>query len=220
MPSAKLIFVGLIVPVSVLIPISFAVSKYKRADRALLLIFYYLLLDGLVNLLAAFLADRKINNLPLLHIFTILEFLLLSYFYIKILKEALIRKVIGALMVIFPLVCILNFTFFQSIFRFNTYTRPLEVLIVMAYSLAYFAQINEADNEKRWISNPLNWINTGVLLYFSGALFVYSFSNLTVAYIISPKYYSLNLFIWNIHATLLLAMYLLFSWGFYICRKT
>lgn len=219
MPSAKFIFMGLIVPVSVLIPISFAVFKYKHADRALLLILYYLLLDGLVNILTAVLADIRINNLPLLHIFTILEFLLLSFFYIKILKEGLIRKIIRFLIVVFPLICIINLIFFQSIFRFNTYTRPLEVLMIMAYSLAYFAQINEADNEKSWSSNPLNWINTGVLLYFSGALFVYSFSNLTTAYT-SPKYYLLNLLIWNIHAALLLAMYLLFSWGFYICRKT
>jgi hypothetical protein len=158
--------------------------------------------------------------MPLLHIFTILEFLILSVFYLEILKEPFIRKAIKILMAIFPLICIINFSFFQSILRFNTYTRPLEVLLIMAYSLAYFAQINEPDSEKKWSNDPLNWINTGVLLYFSGALFVYSFSNLTVDYITSPKYYLLNLFIWNIHATLLLAMYVLFSWGFYICRKT
>lgn len=219
MPSAKFIYMGLIVPLSVLVPISFAVFKYKQTDRVLSIIFYYLLLDGLVNLLAVGFAETGINNLPLLHVFTILEFLMLSVFYIGVLKEKLIRTIIKVLMVLFPIICILNFTFFQSIFRFNTYTRPLEVLLIMAYSLAYFAQINEAESDRKWSSNPLNYVNTGVLLYFSGALFVYSFSNLTTAYT-SPKYKLLNLFIWNIHATLLLCMYLLFSWGFYICRKT
>ncbi|GAA3982096.1 hypothetical protein [Mucilaginibacter dorajii] len=210
---------GLIVPVSVLIPISVAVVKYRQVDRVLLLIFYYLLLDGAVDLFAIILADHAVNNLPLLHIYTILEFLLLSFFYIKILKDPLARNIIKFLMVLFPLICIINFTFFQSIFRFNTYTRPLEVLIVMAYSLTYFAQANEANDVKAWSGNSLIWVNIGILLYFSGALFVYSFSNLTTAYT-SPKYKLLNLFIWNIHASLLLSMYLLFSWGFYICRKT
>jgi hypothetical protein len=218
MQSASLMFMGLIVPVSVLIPISVAVIKYKQVDRVLLLIFYYLLLDGIVDLLATIIAYCRINNMPLLHIFTIFEFLLLSFFYTKILRDPLARNIIKFLMVIFPLLCIVNFLFFQSIFRFNTYTRPLEVLIVMAYSLTYFAQANEASDVKGWSSNPLIWVNIGILLYFSGALFVYSFSNFTTAYT-SPKYKLVNLFIWDIHAALLLCMYLLFSWGFYICRK-
>jgi hypothetical protein len=218
MTSVRFIFVGLIVPASVLIPISIALVKYKQVDRVLLPIFYYLLMDGAVNLLAVVLSDYHINNLPLLHIYTILEFLLLSLFYIKILKGQLARNIIKFLMILFPLLCIINFLFFQSIFRFNTYTRPLEVLLIMAYSLTYFAQANEANEVKEWSSNSLIWVNIGILLYFSGALFVYSFSNLTTAYT-SPKYKFLNLFIWDIHAALLLCMYLLFSWGFYICRK-
>lgn len=218
MQSASLTFMGLIVPASVLIPISIALIKYKWTDRVLLLIFYYLLLDGAVNLIAVVLSDYQINNLPLLHIYTILEFLLLSFFYIKILKDPLARNIIKFLMLIFPVLCVINFLFFQSIFRFNTYTRPLEVLLIMAYCLTYFAQANEANDIKAWSSNSIIWINIGILLYFSGALFVYSFSNLTTAYT-SPKYKLVNLFIWDIHAALLLCMYLLFSWGFYICRK-
>ncbi len=219
MQSASLIFMGLIVPASVLIPIGVALIKYGWVDRVLLLIFYYLLLDGIVNLSGVVLFRYHINNLPLLHIYTVLEFLLLSFFYTKLLKGTLARNIIRFLMVLFPLLCIINFTFFQSILRFNTYTRPLEILLIMAYSLAYFAQANEANEVKAWSSNSLIWINIGIVLYFSGALFIYSFSNFTTAYT-SPKYKSLNLFIWDIHAALLLCMYLLFSWGFYICRKT
>jgi hypothetical protein len=219
MQSASLIFMGLIVPASVLIPISVALIKYRWVDRVLLLIFYYLLLDGIVNLFGVVLFRSHINNLPLLHIYTVLEFLLLSFFYTKLLKGVLARNIIRFLMVLFPLLCIINFTFFQSILRFNTYTRPLEILLIMGYSLAYFAQANEANEVKSWSSNSLIWVNIGIVLYFSGALFIYSFSNFTTAYT-SPKYQSLNLFIWDIHAALLLCMYLLFSWGFYICRKT
>jgi hypothetical protein len=219
MPSAKFIFIGIIAPASVLVPITVAAFKYRQLDRVLLLIFYYLLFDGLVDLLAIVFANIGINNLPLLHIFTIIEFLILSYFYIRILKDPFAHKLIKYLMGIFPVICIINFIFFQSIFRFNTYTRPLEILIIMAYSLTYFAQTDVTYFEGKWMSKPLNWINTGILLYFSGALFVYSFSNLTTVYT-SPKYYALNLFIWNIHGGLLLGMYILFSWGFLVCKKT
>ncbi|RAJ29247.1 hypothetical protein [Pedobacter cryoconitis] len=213
--SASLIYTGVIVPAGVLIPIVVAYSKRKYTNRPLEIIWYYLLLDGVVNLLAVLLADHEINNLPVLHVFTILEFLLLSYFYLSVLREKAAGRIIKYLLVIFPVFCIVNFLFFQSIYQFNTYARPVEALIIMGCSLAYFAQTNDADT--RWSFNPLNWINTGILLYFSGALFIFSFSNLTVKQM-SEKYYAINILMWNIHATLLLLMYLLIAFGFSKCR--
>lgn len=213
---ASLLFTGIIVPVSVLIPIGMAASKRKSTDRALKIIWYYLLLDCVVNLLAVVLANHKINNLPVLHVFTILEFVLMSYFYLSVLKDKTAGRMIRSLLVLFPVFCIINFLFFQSIYQFNTYARPVEALLIMGCSLAYFAQTNDA--ETSWSLNPLNWINTGILLYFSGALFIFSFSNLTVNEM-SEKYYAINILMWNIHATLLLIMYLLIAFGFSKCRK-
>jgi len=88
----------------------------------------------------------------------------------------------------------------------------------MIYSLIYFAQNNEDGIEKKWVVNPINWVSTGLLLYFSGALFIFSFSNMTSLQKVS-KYHSLDVLIWDIHATLLLIMYLLFAIGFSKCRK-
>jgi len=213
---ASLIYTGIIVPVSVLIPIGMAASKRKNAGRPLKIIWYYLLLDCVVNVLAVVLANQKINNLPVLHVFTILEFVLMSYFYLSVLKQETAGRMIKYLLVIFPVFCIVNFLFFQSIYQFNTYARPVEALIIMGCSLAYFAQSNDA--ETRWSLNPVNWINIGILLYFSGALFIFSFSNLTVQEM-NEKYYAINILMWNIHATLLLMMYLLIAFGFSKCSK-
>lgn len=214
--SANLVYTGIIVPASVLVPISIAVIRRKYTNRALTIIWYYLLLDGCVDILTVALAQLHTNNLPVLHIFTILEFLFFGYFYFTVLKEKTARVVIKYLMVIFPVFCIINFLFFQSINQFNTNTRPVEALIIMGCSLAYFAQTN--DNGTKWQLNPLNWINTGILLYFSGALFIFSFSNVTASHL-SKKYYAINVLMWNIHATLLLLMYLLIAIGFSKCRK-
>ncbi|MGZ3822523.1 MAG: hypothetical protein ACXVB6_18155, partial [Mucilaginibacter sp.] len=118
----------------------------------------------------------------------------------------------------------LNFLFLQSINHFNTNTKPVEALIIMACSLAYFAQTTDVENNIKWAQNPLNWVNTGTLLYYSGALFIFSFSNIAATHMatavrMSPKFYALNILIWNIHATLVLAMYVMFSIGFSKCRK-
>jgi hypothetical protein len=179
-------------------------------------IFYYLVVDGIVNLVAIALADNDIHNLPLLHVFTIMEFLMLSYFYLQVLRDKTARLVLRCLLIIFPLFCIVNFLFFQSINRFNTNTRPIEALIIMACSLAYFSETN--DTATKWSQIPVNWVNTGLLLYFSGALFIFSFSNVTENFM-SKKYHAIYFLMWNVHATLVLSMYLLIAIGFSKCRK-
>ncbi len=216
MLSANLIYTGIVVPISVLVPIGTGLIHRKYAGKALKVIWYYLLLDGSANILASLLADFKIRNLPVLHIFTIFEFLMLGYFYLLILLDKTIRLVIKYLMIIFPLFCIVNFLFFQSIYNFNTNTRPVEALIIIACSLAYLAETN--DLEIKWSINPVNWINIGILLYFSGALFIFAFSNLAIGHE-SKKDFLINTLMWNIHATLVLIMYLLFAVGFSKCRK-
>jgi hypothetical protein len=216
MPSAYLIYLDIVVPVSVLIPVGVAVVNRKYISKELKVIWYYLLLDGCANILAAALAELNIRNLPVLHIYTVFEMLLLSYFYLQVLKDKKVKLGIKCLMFIFPVLCIVNFSFFQSINNFNTNTRPIEALIIMACSLAYFAETN--DTGTKWSLIPVNWINTGILIYFSGALFIFSFSNVTAVHM-SKKYHAVNVLMWNIHGTLVLVMYILFAVGFSKCRK-
>jgi hypothetical protein len=218
MPSANVIYMGIVVPAAVLLPIAIAIGKRKYIGRALTVILYYLLVGAVTSIVTVTLANLAIPNLPVLHVFTILEFLLFSYFYLLMLKGKTAGRIIRYLMILFPLFCVVNFLFFQSVYHFNTNTRPVEALILMMCSLAYFAQINDTATGAKWTSNPVNWMNTGVLLYFSGALFIFSFSNVTASHL-TKKYFNINILMWNIHATLLLFMYLLFALGFSKCRK-
>jgi len=218
MPPIKYLYLAILVPVSILVPITIGVYRYKNLGKAMNTIFFYLVLNGLISLLVRYLASYKMNNLPILHVFTILEFLCISIFYIQTLKDKMIKRIIVSMMVIFPLACVINFMYFQDITRFNTNTRPLEALLVMIYSLLYFAQNTNDTFEKKWEESPINWVSSGLLLYFSGALFIFSFSNYTSSDM-NTRYQQLNLLIWNIHATLLLIMYLLFAKGFSKCTK-
>ena len=217
MPISNHIYLSITVPASILIPLSIGIYRYKNLRGDMYTIFYYLLLNGIVNILGVYLFSQHINNLPVLHIFTILEFLFVSMFYIQVLKDRKLKMLIMAMMIIFPLLCMINFIYFQDIMRFNTNTRPLEALFIIAYSLMYFAQYNEDEIDSKWMEVPSNWASTGLLLYFSGALFIFSFSNYTSIHNIE-KFKGINTLMWNIHGTLVLFMYLLFTKGFTKCR--
>lgn len=205
---------GIVVPFSILIPIGMFIYKNRHADKSIKVIFYYLIVAGFINAFAVGLAKFGIQNLPVLHIYTLVEALFFLTYFSSIFKDKMIKKLIKVLMVVFPLLCIINFTFVQSIFTFNTYTRPLEALIITTLCLAYFYKSGFSDN---WLGSPINWVNMGILLYFPTASIIFILSNYFT-------FVDLNKFlvgaIWNIHAFLVLGMYLVFTKAFSLIKKT
>ncbi|RBL90174.1 hypothetical protein [Chitinophaga flava] len=173
----------------------------------------YLVASGSINLVAILHSTR--NNLPLLHIYTIVETVFLLLFFSKIDQHKRAMSFIKSLLIIFPLLCIINFSFFQSIYRFNSYVRPVEALILIFFSLYYYWHEMQEDKPARWTDHALNWIVAGILLYFSGALFQFIFSNIVSA----TASYQIKILILNIHGTLVLIMYLLWAIGFLKWKK-
>ena len=107
----------------------------------------------------------------------------------------------------FPLFAIMNSLYLQSLFHFNSYARGIEALIMIVFCLIYIAKDHE---EGSWGSVPENWVNAGILLYFSGSISQFTFSNVVSVH--APQYF--KMIIWDIHATFVWIMYVLFSVGF------
>jgi len=84
-----------------------------------------------------------------------------------------VNTIITVLLGAFPLYCIINLLFLQEFNDFNTYTRPVEAIMFLALCAVYWWQDNEEDSEKRWENIPNNWIVTGIMIFFAGALFIF-----------------------------------------------
>ena len=213
MLSSSFVYQGIAVPATIFIPLSVAVSRYSQTNTAMRRIFSYLLVAAVSNGTAAFYAYRHMNNLPLLHIYTAVELFLLTRFYQQVLDSPAKRKAAKITGLVFPLICIINFSFFQDMRTFNSYTRPLEAIILIIFSLFYL-NANTRNETPDTFRLPETWIVIGILLYFSSALFQFTFSNVVSHH---ASLYT-RMFIWNIHASLVMIMYLLFALGFAKCK--
>ncbi|MCY1515065.1 hypothetical protein D9M68_496400 [compost metagenome] len=203
----KHIFQGIIVPASIFIPIFIFFFKYRITKIDSRLLFYYLVISGTINLIAIIFSQRSINNLPLLHLYTVVEAIfILSYFHC-IFKQPLIKNALLMLIVLFPALCILNFSFLQSIYSFNTYTRPLEAILITFFCLFYLYKSGFKEN---WLKEPISWFNMGILIYFPVACVIFISSN----YLIESTNKEMNTMVWNVHAALVLFMYLFWARGF------
>jgi hypothetical protein len=150
-------------------------------------------------------AAYRINNLPLLHFYTMFELVAVLWYYQHAFNSKPISKWLTVIMVAFPLLCAVNFTFFQSIYQFNTYTRPLEAIIIIVLSGMYLNSQNNFE-KKEHIHNAGRWVASGFLIYFCSSLFQFIFSNVVSQH--ASKW--VKHLIWNIHDTFVLLMYICF----------
>jgi hypothetical protein len=159
----------------------------------------------LINVIGIGMAQRHQNNLPLLHFYTIFELLGVLFYYYQAQAEDRIRYWIKIIMVIFPVLCVINFTFFQSLYEFNTYTRPLEAIIIIIFSFIYLNNQKDTEDENV-IFTAGKWVSIGFLVYFCSSLFQFIFSNVVSKS--APK--DIKSLVWVIHATFVMIMYLFF----------
>jgi hypothetical protein len=205
----KHIYEAIIVPASVLMPVSAGLVKTVYKDQPSKTILLYLLFAGVTDVVERILGTHHINNLPLLHFYTIVEYLFILRYFQLILNDQKTSKLITLMLILFPVFSILDFIFIQDIHQYNSYPRPIAAIIIIMLCMYYFFRYNDIEVKRPWSAVYLNWITFGLLIYFCSSLLYFAFIN--VIYHLSLSAY----FIFGaIHATLVLLMYLLFTAGF------
>ena len=198
-------YVGYIVPASTLLPLGAGIFYYKQINKPLRTLLIYLAAAFVINVIGSILANNSINNLPLLHVYTIVEVVTIMFYFKQAFESDKAIKWINIIMLAFPLLCIVNFSFFQSVYEYNTYTRPLGALIVIVASILYLA-VQSDFKRQDLVTTSGRLVAAGFLIYFCSSLFQFIFSNV-VRHNVEKR---VVLMIWNLHATLVLIMYLIF----------
>lgn len=189
-------------PLAVLLPLVAALLRFKKFGPELRVLTYHLVMVTIMSAVSATMWFMHKNNLPLLHIYTILEFGMIAWFYKVVLRGWVSDRLFAVLIPLFIVLALLNSLFLQEWHRFNTYPRSLESILVIAFTITCYHRMLSEMKIRRMERSPLFWINTGFLFYFSGALFLFSLSNY-----IMPLGYRLNILIWTVHAFFSILLY-------------
>ena len=195
------LFIGLIAPSIILLPVGVALYRYTGMPLTFRYIFYYLVISGCINLVAIILSYQRINNLPLLHLLTLFElYFILSFF------AALFEKKIAAIINItcrcIVILSLINSLWVQSIYTFNSYARGLAAITIIILSFFYFIQVPEPRKLPAEIC-----VVAGLLLYYTGSFLLYLFSNYL------KKGYAFSTIVWNVNAALAVILYILIALG-------
>lgn len=206
---ASTAYMGIVVPSSIIIPIIFALFKHRLWTLSEKLSFCYLLLSATFNTLAIITAIKKINNLPFLHLYTVLEFCLLCFVLRSILEKNnfLLRKALKVASFTFPIFAVVYILLTNSLYTFNVLPRFLSSIILLIFCLAtLFSGLSKIE---KTISAFNFQAIVALLIYFSSSSVLFGL----IEYVRTDK--ELNRILWCMHATLVLFMYLIFARAYY-----
>lgn len=144
------------------------------------------------------------NNLTILHIYSLFQFIAFSLFYWSLTKSPSKNKVILTLTVTISSLLIVNSIFNESLKDFNSIGVFISNGTIVAYAIAHFFEVLGADiNSKKYLL-----INAGILLFISESLVLFLFGNLLkdVAQIDQAG-------LWYTHATTYIIFLLLIFWN-------
>ncbi|MBL0911575.1 MAG: hypothetical protein IBJ09_04320 [Bacteroidia bacterium] len=209
MTLSKVIIIGSHFPI--LLTAVYAAFCYRRLDRELRLFSLFVFFSAIVQGISLLLWFRSINNLPLLHVYTALGFMLLALFYRELLRNFIDKRIIEAAALLFLLFSIANTLFLQPLSTFNSYALSAESVLVVILSLFTYMLLldNTVKEQRRAQISSLHWINSGLFVYYSSNLIIFYFGDLITHSF--PK--DLNRYTWILHSFFSVVMYICFFTG-------
>lgn len=162
---------------------------WKRLPVAFKFLSFFLWCNLLVEVIVFFL-PKGMNNLPLLHLYTLLGFILISLIYQKMgLLGNWPNKYFVLFLASISGLLVLNSIFLESIYTYNSYAKTLVQLFLIGYAVSYMFQLKESSPD----TGALNLMNYAILIAYSGSLFIFMFGNVLLADEFDNLFWEINI---------------------------
>lgn len=159
------------------------------------------------------LSKLHVNNLPYLHVFTIIEAGFYFLFYSTLFTDKRIKWLIAATFTTFAILAASLAFVFDNLWKFNTLSRTIEALIFTIFGLGFFYSLLKSELQMKLERDPLFWLNSGILLYFMGNFFLFMLYNV----LLDIEIQVVNSY-WTMHSVINITSNILFTIGF-VCSK-
>jgi hypothetical protein len=162
---------------SILLPIGGGLYAFKKLTLLEKKLLVYFIVFGFIEFAVSWLSRHNINNMPLFHAFSFIEYLFVAYVFYHTIHAIILKKIILILSFIYLCFTFFALYYFSGIFKFNTETRILEAILLVFFSLLYFNQLSKelTINILSVFRIPMFWVSSSIFLYFTGNFFLFLF---------------------------------------------
>lgn len=155
-----------------LINVILFIKGFSNNGKAFKIFTIYSVLIFIIQIIVNVLNYLKINNLFLSHFYFISQFLLLSFFYLTILKINFQKKIIKLLLILCPFTSMMQYIINPNLFfKFNLFE-----IFITSFPIIIFATFhlyNLLIEERKFY-----YINLGILIYLFGSTILFLTGNL------------------------------------------
>lgn len=191
------------------------VVKYKQLSKPLKLVFLFVVIGCLTELSSEILKEFGLRNtMPVGNVYMPVSLIVLGIFYLFLLKDYIDKKIIIGLIVAFAFLCIANLIFIQDINKFPNITASIGALVIVVFSVLQFSKVMTETKIEKLSAEPLIWINSAFLIYYSANFFFFILYNINV-----EKNLEFILQIYPVYGVFNLLLYALISIGFLKVKK-
>ena len=160
----------------VVIPLLIGYSKmryFKTPEKFWLAL---VTVSAVIEIIARFHPKNHHSNHYIYNIYTVIEFCLISFFFIKIISQPKLVLIIKIFIILFLGVTAFDLISngYESMGNLSTTT---ESILFILYSSSFFYLLMKNPIHVNVLAIPAFWLNAAVMLYFSGNLFLFIFSN-------------------------------------------
>jgi hypothetical protein len=127
----------------------------------------FLFLTLISEVLSNWMSIHLGNNTAEYNIYLIFSFSFYLNFFREIVNSRLVKKIILGVMCAFFLLSIINIAYIQKIGDFNSITYSLGCLLIITMAFYYFFEIFQHPKATKLTREPMFWITSGLLFYFS-----------------------------------------------------
>lgn len=147
---------------------------FSNQGKAFRIFTVYIAVIGVIQIASRVLSSLGMGNLFLSHFYFIAQFIILSFFYLELLKEKYQRKIIKLTLILVLFFLGIQYTINPKLFfEFNLFEIFITSFSIIIFSAFHF--YNMLNGKKEFY-----YINMGILLYLFGSTILFLVGNLTV----------------------------------------
>ena len=176
-----------------LLPIGVACVRYRTFGPVLRVMAWFFVVSGAFDLTLYVISTYlHVRSMPLLHVFSVINLLVLSWLYHKILEGHRLRGAIIAVAGSILVYGVYQVLLPGQLWQFPSALMTVQCVFFIVLSLVYFYQMQQQPEVVAIEHNPLFWVNAGVLLYFASNLFLFLLQSLFGAPEVYNAYYTIH----------------------------
>jgi hypothetical protein len=188
---------------------------YKRFPKEIKTVFYFVAFGALTELYYRIhLLFIMKNGMPIGHFYFPIAIFIAGMFYKQILNDFIKPKYIVGVIILYEIYCIINPIFVQGLFEYASLTGSIGALIIFLFSVVFFVKVMVDANIMKLSAEPLIWINTAFLIYYTVGFFYHSLYNLRTTASMEVALFAIKIF-----ALLNLLFYVIISVAFVLSVK-